>query len=158
RRSAQAGMGPAEPWIPFAYYGNEENLLADFDGDGRDDLAVLNEGDVAVRTSNGFAYDPQADWVRDPAITQGMLAGDVDGDHAADLLSIVGGRILVRHSTGASFDPPQSWGTGLDGNFRSVRLADVTGDGLSDLVVVRGDLVEVWRSNGTSFGAAEPWL
>jgi len=112
------------------------SFTADFDGDGRSDLAVYRPttGEWFVRTSSsGYAAVARYQW----GVTGDIpLAADFDGDHRADLA-------VYRPSTGEWFvmyssAGYQRWAVFQWGIANDVPLvADFDGDGKADLVVWR---------------------
>ena len=144
-------------------------LVDDFDGDQKDDLAMITEyGDVWVALTGdgaftnparwgwlGFQFNPQEGFL--------PLSGDYNGDGRADLLQITPyADVWVALSTGASFENSQKWGSpGFSYNEVTEMYpiaADVNADGKTDLIQITptGD-PWVTLSDGASFGAASRW-
>jgi hypothetical protein len=117
-------------------------VAADFDGDGRPDLAITNLGGASVTvllrnaTNNGFAQEGSP--VPVGASPEGLAAADFNGDGRPDLavanLGDGGVSILLRQA-GGGFAPeagsPIATGAGALG----VAAADFNGDGRPDLAV-----------------------
>ncbi len=167
RRSSLMVVPPAEEVGTFDY-GTGTAALGDFDGDGRDDLAVGTALDdtatVTVMLSTADEdWQREATWAeveRSPGARTTWTVGDLDGDGRDDLVEVdtLGRTTVLRGlvSRGDSFeqvgetlvlDEP-GYGTGV------FRQADLDGDGTDTLVHVGTDLaVSAW-SWEDGFGGA----
>jgi hypothetical protein len=152
----------------FAAGGASPNFLAvaDFNGDGRPDLAVTNSGDKAVSvlldtTAAGAASAtftaPQSFVLGTTIIT--LTAGDFNGDGRPDLVAANTNDktvTVVLNTTAAgassvSFAPAQTFTVG--DNPTGLAVADVNGDGKPDLAVTNGTVNTVSvLLNGTAAG------
>ncbi len=133
---------------------------ADFNGDGRIDLAIADKSanDVSVKLGNGdgtFTAGGNYAAGDDP---DALIAGDFNGDGTVDLAVANNGSgnvsILIGNGDG-SFQTAANYGAGT--NPRSVAAGDVNGDGRLDLVVANGgsNNVSVLLGNGNgTFQAA----
>jgi outer membrane protein assembly factor BamB len=142
-----AGDGTLKPRIDTTTDSEPRGLgVADFDGDGRLDVAVVaGDGvDVLLGKGDGTFQPPVAYALSAGAM--GIALGDLNGDGATDLAVTDenGGdvAVLVGHGDG-TFAAPVAYAVGtLPG---SVAAGDVNGDGHVDLAVVnyRDDTVSV---------------
>ena len=159
-------FGPSAKWHDFfAINLNEQVVIADFDGDGKDDIATRladTSGQVYVAKSRGNGLDPASVWLESIGFdaTDTLAAGDVDGDGKKDLVLFARnqGKVYVALSTGDSFSAPTVWhGFFAVSTYERPRVADVTGDGKADIVTFASDSptafgdVYVAISDGTRF-------
>ena len=112
--------------------------VADFDGNGRADVAVVNSDDKLIWFKGaGKTGAPAASGVEPFAMMLELHAIDLDGDGHPDLLgfdSPAGASIHLAFGSGAfQFQPVQSFlaGPQLSGCF----VADLDGDGLDEIVL-----------------------
>jgi hypothetical protein len=119
--------------------------VADFNGDGRADLAVVNNGNgtVGVLLGNGNGtFQPAIIYGSGSYWAVSVAVADVNGDHKSDLLvstltSSGGAGIGVLLGNGdGTFQPAVVYSSNGDLDY-SVAVADVNGDGQPDLVVTK---------------------
>ncbi|XZG71319.1 FG-GAP-like repeat-containing protein [Chitinibacteraceae bacterium HSL-7] len=172
-------FGDAQRWV--ASYGvtsggwtSQERyprVMADVNGDGKDDLIAFGAAAVQVRLSsgNGFSgYFSLADfgwnhgWTSQDAMPR--TAVDVNGDGRADLVGINADGVYVALSTGTGFSAKQLWYSGLNAaenwlqqNDTPRLFGDVNGDGKADLIGLGQDRVMVALSTGSGFASAVEW-
>jgi hypothetical protein len=132
--------------------------LADFDKDGKADLAVGDPSSFAVRVLHG---NGDATFGASTAIVLGMqptaiTAGDVDADGNADLVVVIQSAPLqVQYGDGKGGFNGVSYSIGQHVSTRAV-LADVNGDTHLDLFVFGGDDTILLRSlGGRTFAAGQ---
>jgi len=160
--TATGGFSAATQWHPNLYnWGPDYVVVGDFTGDGRADIAKLQQenGDVLVAPSLlNNTFGPPVKWHDTfAAILGSTYAGDFNGDNKLDLVAIAvdgSNTVRVALSNGTSFTTNSVWHSSFCANgYRSV--GDVNHDNKDDLVCfdrATGD-VRVNLSSGTSFAA-----
>ena len=141
--------------------------LADFDGDSRLDLVVVNEsgtaadGVVRVVLGNGDgSFAGPRDYAGGVDLA-GLAVGDFNGDHHADLVVTLWATNSVAIYLGkgdGTFGPPLSTKTGLS-NASRLAVGDFNGDGKSDVAVASNgyDAVAILLGKGDgTFSAQAP--
>jgi hypothetical protein len=136
-------------------------LLGDFDGDGRDDLAVWRGSSGTwfwLTSSSGYSYNTAgiAQW-GNQSLGDVPLVGDLDGDGATDLViwrKSTGTWYWLSSSTGFSQAAAHGlqWG---NQNYGDVpMLSDFDGDGQADIVIFRPtDGTWYWLTSATGYQA-----
>jgi hypothetical protein len=160
-----AGGFTAAPGSPVEVGGQPFSLVtADFNGDGRPDLAVANNTskDVSVLLGDGvgrFSAGPGSP-VRVAGFPDGVTPADLDGDGKADLVVSAGRNvvnILLGDGSGRFAAAPGS--PIAVGSEPSVAVADFNGDGKPDLAVADSKKVSIRPGTGGGrFGAARSVL
>lgn len=130
-------------------------LVADFNGDGRDDVL---RGNMFLSTGDNFeeqAWSNQATWTNVQLLNDredSSQLGDVNGDGAADIL-LSGGedstQSSILTSTGSGFTLSNLAHDEIAGD-TSLFFGDLNGDGVSDVAVLGNDRVRYHYSTGTS--------
>ncbi len=141
-------------------------MLADVDGDGKDDIVGFGHEGVAVAFSNGQWFSKPKLLYKGFSTAYGGFKGnrhprmmaDVNGDGKADIVGFGEADVKVALSKGRSFDTAkifakdfcakQGWGTA-----RHIRtMGDVNGDDKADIVAFGENGVRIALSTGTAFG------
>jgi V8-like Glu-specific endopeptidase len=162
-------FGASSVWHGDFGYNAEQPYVGDFNGDGKDDIAVFTRGatgDVYVALSDGtkfagsgvkwhdnFAFDSET-----PAI------GDFNGDGKADIAVFTrgtAGDVFVALSDGTKFvGLSAKWHEYFAANDELPGTGDFNGDGKDDIVTfTRGTAGDVYvaLSTGAKFDASAPW-
>jgi hypothetical protein len=140
--------------------------IADFNGDGRLDLAVANDGSIYIGRGFVSVFLGSGDGTFSPQMTfaagvnpRFVTTGDFNGDSRTDLAVADPGPgapfpspdILVLPGFGdGTFGSPLSTGGGNPP--RSMAVGDFNGDGRQDLAVARGDLSVLLGNGDGTFG------
>ncbi len=146
------GDGTFQNQVTYAVGDDPRAIVAgDFTGDGRTDLAVVNDDDntVSVLLGNGNGtFQSQVTYAVGSASFAfsivAIVAGDFTGDGRTDLaVANEGGTVTVLLGNGDdTLSPPGPSVTTPDA---TPILADLTGDGVSDAFVVDGAGDILWR-------------
>jgi hypothetical protein len=146
--------------------------VADFDGDGRDDLliagsdrfAVLQTGQKGLRLKTIASYESK----RTEAKLSDLAVGDVNNDGVPDVVfvdigeqsleiaSFAGDKDLVPAIHFRVFEHKTFRNVGDINEPRDLALGDVDGDGRTDIVVIVHDRVLVYRQDPGTAPAAKP--
>ncbi len=132
-------------------------LVADFDGDGNNDLAVLNEGYPGLTILQGAGDGTFGTLIglTIPGTPSAAALGDFDGDGARDIVvtNATSLRVDVVMGNGdGTFRPPVSYAAGRDAT--AVAVGDLDGDGGDDVAVAEEDGIAVLLGRGD--GTFEP--
>jgi len=136
--------------------------VADFNGDGRADLATVNRSDGTVTVyfsaSDGGFIGPLVLAVGGSPVA--IVAADLNGDKLPDLVVANADdqsvSVLLNAGPNLGFDAQTAYGT--LGNPSAVAVADLNGDGLPDLAVTNLDQGTVAILLGAGSGAFEAAL
>jgi hypothetical protein len=165
-------FGPVRKWHDWIASNGEEVVIGDYNGDGRDDVAVFIKdtqpeparGDVWVSLSTGINFSAPQKWHDFMCVgAQICAAGKLDHNTSDDIISFVRGRgeVLVALSTGNGFAPRKTWSEWFCHGQEVCATGDFNKDGLDDVIAFvrdtqtgtgRGD-VWVAFSNGDGFSS-----
>jgi len=125
--------------------------VADFNGDGKLDVAVSNDDDatVGVLLGNGDGtFQPARTYSSGAGLPQAIAVGDFNGDGKADIVVANSGVVGILLGNGdGTFQPVVTYSIG-SGYGNSVAVADFNGDGKADLVVSNSNGIGVLLGNG----------
>ncbi len=145
QRSTGSGFARARLWSSVR--GVMPKLMADFDGDGKDDLIWASRFGVGVSLSNGNAFGRPVLLSSAEDRRSRLLAGDVDGDGMVDLVSRrEDGCWDVMLADGTGVGPARPWSCGPRTVFDAIGRFDE--DGRADLVTL--DPVNGWEVGRSS--------
>ncbi len=154
-------LKPAEPEIDMAspleftpnrWGSSGYTWAADFNGDGKTDIASASAGNVYMYLSTGVDFELSI-WTT-PGVwgdaTYTWVA-DFNGDGKADIASASAGNVYMHLSTGTGFNN-QTWTTpGVWGNAAYTWVADFNNDGNADIASASAGNVYMHLSTGTGF-------
>lgn len=136
--------------------------IADFDNDGRSDIAVVGSG-ATVSVLKGISVSGLYGFMLPITFTTGttpvdVAAGDIDGDGKVDLIVTNSGSTTVsvfRNTVSQGFISSSSFATKVDftsaSGPKTIKLGDIDGDGKLDIVVVNtGGSISLFRNTSTS--------
>lgn len=120
--------------------GNTSNILGDFNGDGKTDIASYQwqaKWEVSLSTGNNFVTSI---WFANNVSTAKNIAGDFNGDGKTDLTTYDGnGNWQVSLSTGSSFITSIWYGSFPGPDYTYKYAGDFNGDGATDIAAYAGN-------------------
>src|SRR5262245_19166476 len=137
--------GSSEPGVPALF------SWADFDGDGRLDLAAVTaDGELQLLASDGQGrFEDVTERAGLAGVAHAALAlwADYDGDLRLDLFvgAREGASRLFQNEAGIFVDKSEGSGLVTEGAVQSARWLDHDGDGRLDLFVVTAETSELFR-------------
>jgi hypothetical protein len=145
-------------------------MLADVNGDGRQDAVGFFDDGVWVGLSNGSGFNTMTKWTTGFSYNQGWrtdqhprMLGDVNGDGRADIVGFGYEGAWIALSNGSSFGSASKWtanfnyNQGWRVNQHPRTVADVNGDGKDDLIGFGYEGVWITLSTGSGFGPISKW-
>jgi len=163
------GDGTLQPvvWHPGDGYGARAIAVADIQGDGKQDLIVINQCGktsdcsgpstvvVMFGAGDGSFHHPLT-YDTGTGGANSIAVADVDGDGKTDLIvgNSVGSTVGVLLSHGGRFDPAVSYDSGA--GTAAVGVGDVNGDGKPDIVAANQDSNSVAVLLGNGDGTFQP--
>ena len=169
--TAPTGTLTAAAGSPISLAGNDYQVAAgDFNGDGKPDIAVVNQNNLTVLLGNGLGgFTPTAGSpYTTGAFPEGLAVGDFNGDGFADIVTAnrVDNNVTVLLGNGSggftqAAGSPFSVGGASPGPVKVV-VGDFNGDGIQDLATANniGNSVSVLLGNGSggfTLTAASPF-
>jgi uncharacterized membrane protein YgcG len=123
--------------------------VGDFNGDGRDDMAVVSQGfagSVGVFLSNADgSFGARADYSAG-ANPVDAAAGDLNGDGKADLVVVGSGVSVLLGNGDGTFAAPVAYAAGWAAT--SIKIGDFNGDGRADVGTMAPNTAGVLLGNG----------
>lgn len=133
---------PFEDEFPVGHW--REFAVADLDGDGRQEVVLVDHGEPGGRVPRLLVIEPDGSvrWARDlpggaPEYDVPVI-GDVDGDGLAEIFVDTGGGGWIHGFRGDGEPLGGDWPVAPGGTHFGKLLADVTGDGRLELVALAG--------------------
>lgn len=145
-------------------------FIADFSGDGKDDIIGFGNHNIRVGESNGSAFN-MSTWSSYLTYGNGgwrqddypRKIGDFNGDGKADIVGFGATATFVATSTGSAFNTITQWHSGFDydagytdRNVVSREIGDFNGDGKDDVFGIGYTSTAMGLSNGSQF-VSTPW-
>lgn len=148
-----------------------QRVMADVNGDGKDDIVAFGGQSTFVALSTGSGFDTAQSWTNSYSYNSNWRneshvrkLADVNNDGKADIVGFFTDGVYVSLSNGNSFAAPDKWSSSFTNNsgwandthIRTVE--DMNNDGRADIVGFGNEGMYVALSNGNGFDAASLWI
>jgi hypothetical protein len=139
----------------------DHKMVADWDGDGKDDIIGRNGDDLYVwrstSTSTGWSLMPFVNLGSGNSTVSQYLLADFDDNGRPDIAAYTADRnsLYFSRNTSTPGNPSKAGGQYYSTGWQTVdhkMVADWDGDGKDDIIGRNGDDLYVWRSTSTSTG------
>ncbi|WP_422090048.1 FG-GAP repeat domain-containing protein [Tenacibaculum ovolyticum] len=173
-----SAFSPSKKWLNASY--SESNhwrvnenprMVADVNGDGKDDIIAFGDYDIYVSLSNGNKFSSSQKWLQSDLVEKKgwkvnkhpRIVADVNGDNKADIVAFGSNNVYISLSNGNKFQPTKIWTNDFVQNKRwrvnqhPRMIGDVDGDGKDDIVAFGDHTVYSSFSNGTKFQPKKTW-
>ena len=157
--------------------GSHPRMVADVNGDNRDDIIGFGNTGAYVSLSTGSGFTSPQKWIswfgnKSEAGNWTLphyprVVADVNGDNKADIVGFASSGVLVALSDGTQFGPERTWWSrsygysaaagGWRGDQHPRMLADVNNDRMADIVGFGNSYVYVSLSTGSVFTPPQKW-
>lgn len=153
------GDGTFQPAMDFSAGNNPASVaVGDFDGDGKDDLAVQrpgdgqsDAGDITIFISNGDGSFRKGQVITSVLVPSALLAADFNSDGILDLAAVQGSNNQVKVSLGkgaGTFSDPKTFESPSTIYGRKLEVLDFNRDGKEDIAVTGAGGGSVLTGNG----------
>jgi hypothetical protein len=152
-----AAAGSFQPAVTYPANASPQAIVtADFDGDSKTDLAVLNAaGGVSILSGKGDGTFQQAITYAASWVGSGLAVGDFNKDGKPDLAVTSSGQVGILLGNGdGSFQSPVPYAAGVGAN--SLVVIDANGDGNADVAVLNQGEATISILLGNGDGTLQP--
>jgi uncharacterized repeat protein (TIGR01451 family) len=138
--------------VGSSFYQSSGAVIADFNNDGKPDIAVGTNAGIFLLAGNGDGSFGTAKLVSPANNYTSLVSADFNGDGIPDIVAIAGTIVLFAGNGDGTFQAPVSLGS-TEASYGAVSVADMNGDGKPDLVAASSSstsnpIVSVFLGNG----------